>query len=113
MKRVSVIAALLFLPACASSAGSVVQIDTGANAQSTWLTDMPGEQIARCLGRAFATSPQQSEQGWSITDNVSTTTYRVSPVSDPLNRYTTIVEQIGLTSTERPVRVSECLVATR
>ena len=113
MKRVSMVVALVFLPACVSSGGSVVQIDTGADAQSTWLTNMPGEQIATCLGRAFAASPQQSGQDWSITDNVSATTYRISPISDPLNRYTTIVEQIGLTSTERPVRVSECLVATR
>jgi len=113
MKRVSVIAALLFLPACASSAGSVVQIDTGANAQSTWLTDMPGEQIATCLGRAFAASPRQSGQDWSVTDSVSAITYHVRPIADPLNRYTTVVEQIGLTSGERPVRVSECLVATR
>lgn len=113
MKQVLVVAALLFLQACVSSAGSVVQIKTADNAQSTWLTDMPGEQIATCLGRAFATSPQQSGQDWSVTDNVSATTYRVSAISDPLDRYTTIVEQIGFTSTERPVRVSECLVATR
>lgn len=113
MKRVSVIAVLLVLPACASSAGSVVQIDTRAEAQSTWLTNLPGEQIAACLGRAFAASPRQSGQDWSVTDSVSAITYHVSPIADPLNRYTTVVEQIGLTSSERPVRVSECLVATR
>lgn len=111
VKTVWAIAVTLSLTACLSTPGGVVQIANSADAQSTWLTDVPVEQVTTCLARAFDASAQQSNQTWLVADAMSGTTYRIGTVVDPLSRYSTRIDQIGQTTTDRPIRVSNCVVA--
>ncbi|MBW6525046.1 hypothetical protein KZ810_16230 [Sphingomonas sp. RHCKR47] len=109
--RSLVSAVLVLLCGCTSSGVGVARIQDSADAQATWLTNVPVEQVATCLGRAYGTAPQQSGQDWSVNDTTSATVYRIAPLSDPLNRYSTRIDQIGQTASERPIRVSDCVVA--
>ena len=109
MRRCVVALALLCLAGCHGTT-TFAGIEEPDDAVSVMLGSRPTAQVAACIGRLLGATPAD-ENGTLVVAGrgAHPVTYRVHAIDDRFNRYTTQVDQIGLSAPNEPV-VSQCIL---
>ena len=107
MKITLVLGLGLALASCASPSTGVAEISTPDGATGLMLSNVPARGVAECMSQILQTAATQSGEEYTITTSgMYPVTYRIHPITDKLNRFTTQVDQLG--QRDREPIVSGC-----
>ena len=109
MRRCVVALALLCLAGCHGTT-TFAGIEEPDDAVAVMLGSRPTRQGAACIGRLLGTTPTDENGAFvGAGPGAHPVTYRVHAIDDRYNRYTTQVDQIGLSAPNEPL-VSRCIL---